>query len=73
MQEFKTQLDMLIHALTLAKIYRKLTHKDIAKKVGVHPNTISSWLTGKNQPSNHVLMAVVSACGYKVIFTMVDK
>jgi|TARA_R110000803_G_scaffold191072_1_gene253722 transcriptional regulator with XRE-family HTH domain len=73
MQEFETQLDLLIYALTLAKIYKKMTHKDVAKKVGIHPNTIGAWIRGVNQPSNHMVTAVVAACGYQVIFTMVDK
>jgi transcriptional regulator with XRE-family HTH domain len=40
---------------------QKLEQKDLAKKVGVSPNTVSDWVTGKTNPRYDKLPAIAKA------------
>jgi transcriptional regulator with XRE-family HTH domain len=45
-------------------VRNKMTQKELAKKIGVSPKTISYWETGRNKPnSEHLLkLALILKC-----------
>lgn len=45
--------------LKIALKYRNITSKNLAKKIGVKPNTISNYITGVSSPSFEVLYAIL--------------
>lgn len=42
--------DLLITKLKMARLDAKLTQDDVSKKLGIKPNTLSNWETGRTQP-----------------------
>jgi len=49
-----------------------MSRKDVARKSGVSINAIERWLLRKNEPSIHLLAAVINTCGYQLKITLGD-
>ena len=64
--------DILKAALKSAKSNRGMTRKDVADRSGVSLNALERWVLRKNQPSIHLLTAVVNACGHQLIIKLGD-
>lgn len=52
--------------LRAVRIARGMTAIDLAKQVGVHPNTIYFWERGDSQPSIYAYERCLNICGFKI-------
>ena len=56
--------------ITHARTEAGLTQTALAKKMGVHAPSISSFESGKREPSIRMLYAVIEATGHKLVMSV---
>ena len=64
--------DILKAALKSARDNKGMSRRDVAERSGVSLNALGQWVLRKNQPSIHLLTAVVNACGHQLIIKLGD-
>lgn len=65
--------DKFIQKLKLAMLEKGFNQVSLAKKIGIKSNSISQWLTGKNNPKLTTLEKVAKATGKPVNYFFSDE
>jgi transcriptional regulator with XRE-family HTH domain len=59
--------------ITSARTRARLSKRELARRVGTSPAAIVEYESGRRSPTVDSLDSILSACGYDVDFTLVDR